>query len=216
MGIGPADQKPPDLPTVPQRWVFTLARKAGVKTIEGHGMSTFRCPSCNAALTDSDSPSCDYCGTLLNDGARDWVLAEASPYEYWHAESSMPSQQPSPAARAADQIMDRQERERLLYMMAAMAAADGIVDGREQKLLRLCAERWSVPWDNVAMALRAGPELFDRLLRKGSPEAEVFLQAIVNMALVDGRIDRKERRMLQAAAEHLGMTGRLEQLLNGR
>jgi hypothetical protein len=36
------------------------------------------------------------------------------------------------------------------------------------------------------------------------------------MALVDGRIDRKERRMLEYAATHLDLTHKLPELLNGR
>jgi hypothetical protein len=57
-----------------QRRIFTLRRKAGATTPVANGMSTFRCPNCNAALTDTGSPSCDYCGTLLASGERDWVL----------------------------------------------------------------------------------------------------------------------------------------------
>jgi len=63
----------------PQRWVFVLRRKTGATTVAKNGMSTFRCPHCNAALTDTTSPSCDYCGTLLSTGERDWVLANARP-----------------------------------------------------------------------------------------------------------------------------------------
>jgi len=33
------------------------------------------------------------------------------------------------------------------------------------------------------------------------------------MALVDGRVDRKERRMLEAAAAHLGILPQLESML---
>jgi uncharacterized membrane protein YebE (DUF533 family) len=33
------------------------------------------------------------------------------------------------------------------------------------------------------------------------------------MALVDGRVDRKERRMLEAAATHLGVLPQLESML---
>jgi tellurite resistance protein len=110
-------------------------------------------------------------------------------------------------------VTDVKERERLLYMMASIAAADGEVSNAERRLLKLCAERWSVSWANVEMALNAGPQLFERLVPRGSPEAEVFLRHIVEMALVDGRIDRKERRMLQIAAQHLGLEERLPALL---
>lgn len=219
MGIGPEGVKPPSLPAVPQRWMFTLARKAGATTRAENGMATFRCPQCNAALTDSASPSCDYCGALLNEGERDWVLAMAQTYEGWISSERQARQQP--AARGTsnpgvDVILDIQERERLLYMMAALATTDGQVSESERKLLRLCSERWNVPWLNVERALTAGPQLFERLLPRSTPEAEVFLRSLVNMALVDGKIDRQERRMLQNAAQHLGIADRLRTLLAGK
>ncbi|HLL53240.1 MAG TPA: TIM44-like domain-containing protein [Myxococcaceae bacterium] len=74
-GLAPEGGPTPELGTQSQRRVFTLRRKAGATTPTANGMSTHRCPQCNAALTDSDSPSCDYCGTPLSSGERDWVLA---------------------------------------------------------------------------------------------------------------------------------------------
>ena len=252
MGEGPVDSPPPSLPTVPQRWVFTLRRRHGARTNTDNGMSTNRCPQCNAALTNSAATTCDFCGTQLADGERDWVLAAADPFETWNAQaqqrfntaparrrppprglppsplraaaaasSAAASSAPAPEADAApargdDVITDPEERQRLLYMMAALAVADGVVDRAERKLLEDCARRWSVPWSNVQMAINTGPSLFTRLVQRGTPEAEVFLSTLVEMALVDGRIDRKERRMLEFAASHLGLQHKLAELLGGR
>ncbi|RKH06465.1 hypothetical protein D7X74_33675 [Corallococcus sp. CA047B] len=228
MGIGPVNERPPSLPTVPQRWVFTLVRRHGAKTNTDTGMSTDRCPQCNAPLTTSGANTCEFCGTVLGNGERDWVLASALPFESWnvrqdqrHSAASVRRQQAREETRGAvvaptdgDRVMtDQKERERLLYMMASIAAADGDVSNAERRLLKLCAERWSVSWANVEMALNAGPQLFERLVPRGSPEAEVFLRHIVEMALVDGRIDRKERKMLEIAAQHLGLESRLPALL---
>lgn len=230
MGVGPANERPRSLPTVPQRYIFTLTRKHGAKTNTANGMSTNRCPQCNAPLTNSAATDCEYCGTPLATGERDWVLAAARTFEAWNADEdarfrALPPRRDAPQQRLGDHghtprpedaVMDVQERQRLLYMMAAIAAADGEVTSAERKLLKLCSERWGVTWDNVELALTMGPQLFDRLVAKGSPEAEVFLRNIVEMALVDGRIDRKERRMLVSAAAHLGLQDRLESMLGGR
>ncbi|RKG80529.1 TIM44-like domain-containing protein [Corallococcus terminator] len=228
MGIGPVNERPPSLPTVPQRWVFTLVRRHGAKTNTDTGMSTDRCPQCNAPTTNSGANTCEFCGTVLGNGERDWVLASALPFESWnvrqdqrHSAASARRQQAREETRGAvvapvegDRVMtDQKERERLLYMMASIAAADGEVSNAERRLLKLCAERWSVSWANVEMALNAGPQLFERLVPRGSPEAEVFLRHIVEMALVDGRIDRKERKMLEIAAQHLGLESRLPAML---
>ncbi|MDY7232842.1 TIM44-like domain-containing protein [Hyalangium rubrum] len=225
MGLAPAGGRPPQLPTVPQRWVFTLTRKHGAKTNTGNGMATDRCPQCNAPLTSTGANTCTYCGAQLSSGEQDWVLASASLYETWSARGRVPSPamsrpvdaSPVPTgpvqATGTDTVMDLQERERMLYMMAAIAAADGTVDAGERKLLKLCATRWNVSWQNVEMALGAGPQLFNRLIPRGSPEASVFLRHLVEMAMVDGRVDRKERRLLEAAAAHLNVLPQLESML---
>jgi uncharacterized membrane protein YebE (DUF533 family) len=240
MGIGPEGERPPALPTLPMRQVFTLVRKHGARTSTDNGMSTDRCPSCHAPLTNSASVTCDYCGTSLGSGDADWVLLSVQSFEEWNSQEhrhvahsasrrnvmrgdggtqALGSEQALGASSSGpgdEVIADPQERQRLLYMMAALASADGSIEPSERKLLELCSRRWSIPWSNVQMALNAGPQLFTRLVPRGSPAAEVFLRNLVEMALVDGRIDRKERRMLEFAAEHLDMAHKLQELIRGR
>jgi tellurite resistance protein len=216
MGVVGAGASPGALATLPQRWIFTLARKAGVKTDAARGMATARCGNCGAPLGDSVQPTCEHCGATLNDGAHDWVLTRAEPFELWtaRAQVQMPLHAASGAPAAArDTVLDAAERQRLLYTMAAMAAADGSVDDRERRMLKLCAERWGVPFQNVEQALNADPALFERLVPTPGPGGESFLRSLVQMALVDGKVDRQERRMLEAAAARLGLTERLPELL---
>ncbi|HVP63021.1 MAG TPA: TIM44-like domain-containing protein [Myxococcaceae bacterium] len=215
MGVVPQGTAPGSLATLPQRWIFTLARRAGVKTDAARGMATARCGNCGAPLGDSVQPTCEHCGAVLNDGAHDWVLARAEPFEVWAARprAQATPHVPVPAAAARDTVLDAAERQRLLYTMAAMAAADGTVDDRERRMLKLCAERWGVPYENVELALNADPALFERLVPTPGPGGESFLRSLVQMALVDGKVDRQERRMLEAAAARLGLTQRLPELL---
>ncbi|HZJ55334.1 MAG TPA: TIM44-like domain-containing protein [Myxococcaceae bacterium] len=215
MGVVPEGTSPGTLATLPQRWVFTLARKAGARTDQARGMATARCGNCGAPLGDSVQPTCEHCGQTLNDGAHDWVLANAEPFEVWTARSRAQSTPKAPAAGPAgrDTVMDAAERQRLLYTMAAMAAADGGVDERERRMLKLCAERWGVPFENVEVALEADPALFERLVPPPGPAGESFLRSLVQIALVDGKVDRQERRMLESAAARLGLKERLPELL---
>ena len=213
MGVVPDGASPGTLATLPQRWIFTLARKAGVKTDEKRGMATARCGNCGAPLGDSVQPTCDHCGATLNDGAHDWVLSRAEPFEVWAARSRAQTTPQAAAPAARDTVLDAAERQRLLYTMAAMAAADGAVDDRERRMLKLCAERWGVPFENVEVALNADPALFERLVPQRGPGGESFLRSLVQMALIDGKVDRQERRMLEAAAARLGLAERLPELL---
>jgi tellurite resistance protein len=195
---------------VPQRWVFTFERKSGAKTNADNGMSTNRCPNCGAPLSDNGQASCEFCGQMLASGERDWVLKDARGWESWRATSRAAA---PVAATGADRVVSKDERERLIYMMAGMAMADGVLDAKERELLKMCSQRWSVPWSNVELALQAGPSLFERLVQKGTPEAEMFLNELVQMALIDGKVDRSERKLLESAAQHLGVPEKLSALL---
>ncbi|MDP2271297.1 MAG: TIM44-like domain-containing protein [Archangium sp.] len=212
IGIGPAGGKPPALPSQPQRYVMLLERAAGAKSSADNGMSTNRCPQCAAPLTDNGQPSCEFCGALLSSGEKDWVMKDFGSWEWWRSKGGQPAT--SRAAPAAAKVPDREERERLVYLMATMAMADGVVDESERKLLKMASVRWGIPWANIELALNAPTgSLFEKLIVKGSSEAESFLKELVQVAMADGKVDSKEKKMLEAAASHLGLAGRLGEFL---
>ncbi len=212
IGIGPKGGKPPALPSQPQRYVMLLERASGAMTSADHGMSTNRCPNCAAPLTDNGQPSCEFCGALLSSGEKDWVMQDFGSWEWWRSKGGQPAT--SRASPAAQKVPDKDERERLVYLMCAMAMSDGVVDAKEKALLKMASDRWGVPWANVELALNAPPNsMFNKLIVKGSTEAESFLRELVQVALADGKVDAKEKKMLEAAAAHLGLSGRLGEFL---
>ena len=211
-GVGPVDQTPPELPVLPQRWVFTLARAHGAASRVDQGMSTDRCPQCGGPLGDALAPTCEWCATLLTGDLRDWTLAEAGPVESWegrvarsHAEASLA---PPPAS-----FPDVEERERLLYTMAAIAMADGEVDRSERRLLLQCAERWGLPATQVDVALASDLSALESLL-PDTHASEPFLRTLAQLARVDGKVDAAERRMLESVAGRLGLSQRLPAVLS--
>lgn len=132
------------------------------------------------------------------------MIQDFGGWEWWKAKGGKPAT-PN-VAPAAAKVPDKDERERLVYLMAAMAMADGVVDEKERALLKMASDRWSVPWANVELALNAPPtSMFNKLLVKGSSEAEAFMRELVAVAMADGKIDSKEKKMLEAAAAHLGV-----------
>lgn len=191
---------------IPQRSVLTLERSSSAKTHVEHGLSSYRCSNCHAPATDNGETVCEFCGHAFDAADGDWVLGDLRTWEAYRG--ATPSSGPSAA-----HVPPLEERERLVYLMAAVAAADGVVDARERALLRECAERWGVSFANVELALGAGDGLFTRLLAKGSTDAEALLCELVQLAKADGAIDRKERKLLDAAAAHLGLVDRLPSLL---
>ncbi|NNM84830.1 MAG: zinc-ribbon domain-containing transport protein, partial [Phycisphaerales bacterium] len=61
------------------RHLYVLVRTAGVKTNAGGGISSAHCPNCGAPISDDSSDACRFCGTVLNDGTRGWVLEQILP-----------------------------------------------------------------------------------------------------------------------------------------
>jgi tellurite resistance protein len=204
------------LPVVPHRAMLVLARAKGATTFTSTGLSTSRCPQCHAPLTDSATPQCDYCHALLSSGERDWVLVGFYAIEEWSAMEERRFQMLTNARRPepSDEVVtDLAERQRILYLMAALAMADGTLEPTERRLLKACSDRWGVAWSNVELALQAGPSIVDRLIHKDSPGAEMLLRYLVRMALVDGRVDRKERQLLEKVSQRLGLEAKLPDLL---
>jgi hypothetical protein len=208
-GVGPLGHAPPSLPMLPQRWMFTLTRARDATSRTEQGMSTDRCAQCGGPLDDGLAANCPWCQTLLAGDLRDWTLAEACPIDAWEGRAKSAEGAASPSAPL---LPDFEERERLLYTMAAMAMADGHVDARERRLLLQCAERWGLPTSHVEVALSAGPRSLDSLLPTGHA-GEPFLRALAQLARVDGRVDATERRMLESVASRLGLTQRLPAVL---
>jgi len=56
--------------------LFVLWRQPGAKTDIGKGISSAHCPTCGAPESDSASNACEFCGSVLNDGAHGWVLVD--------------------------------------------------------------------------------------------------------------------------------------------
>ena len=53
-----------------------LKRKRGVMTDTKTGLCAAPCPNCGAMESNSSNNECEYCGAVMNDGNRDWVLED--------------------------------------------------------------------------------------------------------------------------------------------
>jgi predicted lipid-binding transport protein (Tim44 family)/uncharacterized tellurite resistance protein B-like protein len=205
------------LPVMPLRWVFVLERKVGATTDSKRGISSSCCPNCGAPMAESTAPACEFCAAPLGTGEKDWVLAAAVPWERWLARNTVKAteerrlkQRPLGTLTA-----DRTERQRLLYAMGQLAAADGAVHSKEKDRLLVCARRWGLPPEDVERALSPASRaagLTDPL-KRGSPEAEAFMYALIDLARLDGKVDHNEKQLLAQVAAHLGLQPKLSQML---
>jgi len=117
-----------------------------------------------------------------------------------------PADEPTPDAVppwALPDMSHPQERAALLSRMAVIAAADGVVTAEERRLLRRCSRRWGVPFSTIEPILRTGAAALPTLGASENPQR--FLMGLVAAALVDGKVDGRERRLLEGVAHNLGL-----------
>jgi predicted lipid-binding transport protein (Tim44 family) len=187
----------------PVKTVLRLARRSGVTS--KLSMTSLVCAACGAPLVESDSTKCDHCGAELAAGERAWVLdAILRPEEVSLRPRARGPHDDGGAALAGlvPDIADPRERRVLFARMAQLMASDGAIDRKERRLLQMCALRWSIPQDEVERVL-ANPPQGDYGSALGAASPQWFLAGLVAAAMADGRIDARERALLERACDAL-------------
>jgi hypothetical protein len=193
-------------PSAPVQTVARLVRRVGV--VSAQSMTALVCASCGAALTESDTPRCDHCNAEISAGAQSWVLDAML-----GAGDVRPRNNPQQSTVLPDwlvpNIADPRERNILFAQMAAMMASDGQIARNERKLLKMCADRWHLPQEAVEQALSHPQAVMAGSVPTSSPQW--FLSGLVEAALMDGKIDARERQILERACVSLSLpAGELE------
>jgi tellurite resistance protein len=194
----------------PVKTVVRLSRRSGVTSTLS--MTSLVCAACGAPLVESDSTTCDHCGAELAAGGGAWVLDAILRPEEVSIRAGAPRQNDDDlGTRRADgaalaamvpDVADPRERRVLFARMAQLMASDGAIDRKERRLLQMCATRWSIPPEEVERVL-ANPPRGDYGSALGVAAPEWFLAGLVAAAMADGRIDARERALLEHACDAL-------------
>jgi tellurite resistance protein len=194
---------------MPNAHVLTLSRPAGAKL--GAALSYARCPECSGPLSENDAATCDFCGTDVPAKQTDFVLEAVRAPEEVRISNRSAAGAPAPADGAETDmaawipdLSDRRERALLLVRMAVIAVSDGNVDKRERKMLQTAAKRWGLPMDGVEPIL-VGQVPADLAMTMKPQNPQAFLGALAAAALVDGRIDNAERKLIFELGRDMGL-----------
>ncbi len=193
--------------------VFTLIRKVEAISPE-ISLHSAHCPKCGAPETPGNTDKCSYCGTVLNDGSRAWVLSNIEEFVLWLQTNR---EQWSKARQRAKQSSTSKPIA-LIEALAVMMASDGVIDKKEMNLL--------IGFSGAHRINRAKVEEIVRRVKSGHgiwniPEdpqqALPFLYALIDMALSDGRISSQEKKLLLNAAEIMNIDKeKLDKLIKDR
>jgi tellurite resistance protein len=190
--------------------VFSLGRKAG--SVDDGSLSHARCPECHGPLSENDSPECEYCGANLSAGDKEWVLENVLRPEELRLQVQ-PQAVGVPGASgefdvpawATPDMGNPRERMLLMMRMAAVVVADGQITKEERKLLKAASKRWSVPLEAVEPIL-TGQVPAESVATMVPSNPGAFLSGLIAAALIDGKIDSKEEKLLLDVGRSMGMS----------
>lgn len=184
--------------------VFKLRRPAGRMTPTALGLSTLRCTRCLAAVTDAESPGCEFCGASLQDA---WCLHELEPFQSW-SESAVKvrRQVGSDWARSSTEA----QREAALRLLASLAWADGSMSAGERERLDEVGTAWALPASLVQSCLESRQAPTPSLSRG---LALSLTQELAQLAMADGKLQPATRKRLDALSVALGTQAELGRAL---
>lgn len=215
-GVVDARWPRPSVPSTSQATVFTLVRTTGALTDLRRGISSDRCPSCNAALTEVEGVRCPFCETPFEPARTDFVLHVAREWEDWVVSQREESQRDRWVNPYLPSFKYPDQRQRLLQAMVAISMADGEVSPIERRLLHRCARRWRLPEAPLRQLLAQPTALPALPLEPGSWMAQSFVDALIAVAAMDGRIASGERKLIDQVCAKLGVAPPLPGALQTR
>jgi uncharacterized tellurite resistance protein B-like protein len=185
------------------RIVLELSRRRGVLTDAGMAVSSAHCPKCGAPEAGGTSNACEFCGQVLNDGTRSWILTAVRTSA--DARQILGSLTPFAAPTPPNQPHQPAPVEALAWMIQ-MAAADGEVSPRERNMLAAVTRRRGMPQAQLDTMIAAATQgTLDLPTPKGAAQAQEWLTAMAQEAMADGNLSRDEYALLQKTGQRVGL-----------
>lgn len=201
------------------RSLFVFTRRAGQLSNTSEALTTAICTTCGAHDGGGTDPVCPYCGSARNGGKSSWML-----HAVWSLNSEQARRLLGQAAAAAkssasegapgDPMNGRQasskestaSSEDLLIWAAALARSDGEVAAQERRAIQSLARRaqMSPLRVDILLAIQRDDEAIPR--PRDDEQARRWLQALVELAMVDEKFTKAERRFILRAGEGLGLS----------
>ena len=191
---------------------FLLTRKHGVKGDMDDALSSAHCPGCGAPVTNTVADACEYCGDAMANGEQDWLLAnvcvaDEQPVREFlsRLQEAKPRRKSRARSREAVSLPPVSGRELVAWALRVMLA-DNVIDEEEMKLLEALATKHGIrkaERKRLIVAAQAGE------LELGMPEeantTHACLEAMAEMALVDGAVTAAERETMHTLGKRLGL-----------
>lgn len=214
--------------------VFVLKRKRGVTTDSRTTLISGHCPSCGAPESDNLSNSCEYCGNVVNDGARDWVLEAVldpfdanlnraitlvkdvdakSPLNAVNNEAvSGEIRSPKKKTYSINDYTSSMNRISGIDMMKwtiAMMLADGHIDSKELKIIYDLGIRRGVSKngiDNLIEDIKKEKNPVEYVMQSADLPLDVdLMRMLIRIAYSDGKVTKEEVEMIRLVGRKMNL-----------
>lgn len=217
---------------VNQKNIFVLRRKHGVRSDSKTTLVSGHCPFCGAPESDSLANSCEYCGNVMNDGAKDWTLevvvdqfdanVTKALMVVKEADNAYRTGKANAAAAVSGGIrrnysasdysssMNSVPALTMIKWMVAMMLADGQIDSNEISMIYDVGVRRGMSRekiDSIITEIRTQNSPVDYVIMSTDlPADDELMRAIIRVAYADGKIAKSEIEMLRYVAKKMGMS----------
>jgi tellurite resistance protein len=185
-----------------RRSLFVVERSKDAKSDLDQALTSSNCPSCGAPDDGGTGSGCSFCGFVLNDGSKDWVLTGIHPWTSSEVRGLLQELREGPREPAPS-------RAETLRWALATALEDHHIDPTEGEVLRSMAQKLGVPGSHASQLLEQAQHASAEAPTPRNPgEARRWLEVMVAAMLDDGSISADENKMLKSAAARFGLGGR--------
>lgn len=195
--------------------IFILTRKANAKTLLDTSLSSAHCPNCGAPETKNSANECDYCGTVMNSGEKDWVLEDVvlsndakarkliQSIKAPTSQSVVKTTQNSPFAGSVSGL-------EMIRWAIGMMLADGKVEQSEIDYIGELSQKYSITKKQISdiiQEISSQPNPVDYVMKSSTvTDYRELFRCLIQMAMADGKISKEEMQMLKEIAKTSNMS----------
>ncbi|MCX7943819.1 MAG: TIM44-like domain-containing protein [Deltaproteobacteria bacterium] len=169
---------------------YTLVRKSNVTTKVAYNFKILPCPICGAPISSNVEDKCDYCGNIINDGSRDWVLYSVDiyrPYAY--------NTQFTGITKNID------TNKIIIAAMISAMLSDKMIDEREKEMIYTAAQNRGISKSAVDQMIESAKRGELIAIPTNTEEAREIISSMARISLVDGKLSNNEYKLLLNVGE---------------
>ncbi|MFA7146515.1 MAG: TIM44-like domain-containing protein [Candidatus Riflebacteria bacterium] len=193
--------------------IFVLTRKADARTSPDGSLNSAHCPNCGAPESKSSANECNYCGTVMNSGEKDWVLEDvvsSSDSNVRKLIMSLKTATTTDKPKAYSPIKSSVSGLEMIRWAIGMMLADGKVEQSEIDYIGELSQKYSITKKQISdiiQEISSQPNPVDYVMKSSTvTDYRELFRCLIQMAMADGKISKEEMQMLKEIAKTSNMS----------